>query len=596
MSVLYLWLPTDPERRAESVLQGMQKALRAHPAQRASEWCLPGLGVGVLECDPCGTLPALDPLQVGARHSFWVVGEVFAGGEVVEVAGPEESRRLEFRTRLFDALSTKGFQRLESLDGEYLLVHWDAHLRTLTLANDRFGGLPLYWAQSREGIAIAGGVRGVLVAPGVEAKPDPEALREAITFGGFRLGDRTNVAGVQMVPGGTVLIVREGTVEARRYWRYGQIPPRAPEPRTRLLEEAGALWERAIRRRLDSCERPGQTLSGGLDSRAILAEAAPGARSWAAITYGIPGCDDARLAERAARAVGARWRFLDLYRNRPEDWLTARSRHIQRTDGLIDLGDLMHVDTIEVQAEEMHVHFSGYVGDAVCGPTFSDIETVDDLYRTLPFYGTGLGMSGTEAHQRVLHMVDALEGAHLRYVVYENKLPQSTNRWTAAWRPWIRVRKPFLDYELFDFWQGLPTCVRREERLYERLLLARYPKLFARIPNQRTGVPVLAPDWRRQLRRTARFALRKLRISTAARRYRDDRGHSGGEIRARIEETILGHGALCCEILDRRKVKDLVRAWFDHGRAPEQVIGALYVYESYHRDLISYLGARSSVS
>jgi hypothetical protein len=284
---------------------------------------------------------------------------------------------------------------------------------------------------------------------------------------------------------------------------------------------------------------------------------------------------------------------VDLY-DRAEDWLAARSRHIQHTDGLIDLGDLMHVDTIEVQAEEMHVHFSGYVGDAVCGPTFSDIETVDDLYRTLPFYGTGLGMSGTEAHQRVLQMVDGLEGAHLRYVVYENKLPQSTNRWTAAWRPWVRVRKPFLDYQLFDFWQGLPTYVRREERLYERLLLARYPELFARIPNQRTGVPVLAPNWKRQLNRTARFTLRKLKISTGVRQYRNDLGHSGREIRARIEETILQNDALCCEILGRQKVKDVVRAWFEHGRAPEQVIGALYVYESYHRNLIAYLRAAGS--
>src|SRR3990172_6596032 len=155
MSVLYVWIPTEPERPVESVLQGMRKALRANPSQRASEWSLPGLAVGIPECDPCGTLPDLDPVRIGDRHFFWVVGEVFAGGKLLEVAGPEESRRLEFRSRLFEALSTRGFEGLESLDGEYLLVHWDGHLRTMTLANDRFGGLPIYVAQSREGIAIA---------------------------------------------------------------------------------------------------------------------------------------------------------------------------------------------------------------------------------------------------------------------------------------------------------------------------------------------------------------------------------------------------------------------------------------------------------
>jgi hypothetical protein len=251
----------------------------------------------------------------------------------------------------------------------------------------------------------------------------------------------------------------------------------------------------------------------------------------------------------------------------------------------------MHVETVSVQAEEMHVHLSGYIGDAVCGPTFLDIETVDDLYRTLPYYGTGLGMSGAEAHERILQLVRNLDGAHARYAVYENKLPQSTNRWTASWRPWIRVRKPFLDYEVFDFWQGLPTRIRGEERLYERFLLARYPSLFRRIPHQKTGVPVLSPKWRRQLTRTVRFALRKTKISKSPRQYHDDLGHSGGGIRERIEETILGNASLCCEILDRPRVSDLVRAWFQHGSAPDQVIGALYVYERYHRDLAAHLRA-----
>jgi hypothetical protein len=151
------------------------------------------------------------------------------------------------------------------------------------------------------------------------------------------------------------------------------------------------------------------------------------------------------------------------------------------------------------------------------------------------------------------------------------------------------VLKPFLDYQLLDFWLGLPNHVRREERLYERFLLAQYPNLFRGIPHQKTGVPVLTPDWRRQLTRTVRFALRKMKVSRSPRQYHDDLGHSGGGIRERIEETILGNGSICCEILERPKVTDLVRAWFQHGSAPDQVIGALYVYELYHRDLTAHL-------
>ena len=101
----------------------------------------------------------------------------------------------------------------------------------------------------------------------------------------------------------------------------------------------------------------------------------------------------------------------------------------------------------------------------------------------------------------------------------------------------------------------------------------------------------MTPGWNRQIRRTLRFALRRTGLSRSPRSYHDDLGHSGRGIRERIEETILGSGSLCCEILERPKVAELVRAWFQNGKAPDQAIGALYVYERYQRDLAQHLSA-----
>ena len=217
----------------------------------------------------------------------------------------------------------------------------------------------------------------------------------------------------------------------------------------------------------------------------------------------------------------------------------------------------------------MHVHFSGYVGDAICGPTFSDIETVQDLYRTLPYYGTGLGMTGAEAHERILQLV---------------------RTWTALTRARRSTRTSYRSPRIAGPHRGgpgsecanrssttsssisgtvFPPRIRGEERLYERLLLARYPKLFRSIPHQKTGVPVLAPRLRRELTRTLRYALRKTRISRGPRQYHDDLGHTGGTIRQRIEETILGEGSLCCEILERKKVaSSLARGSKKEGSRP----------------------------
>jgi hypothetical protein len=44
-------------------------------------------------------------------------------------------------------------------------------------------------------------------------------------------------------------------------------------------------------------------------------------------------------------------------------------------------------------------------------------------------------------------------------------------------------------------------------------------------------------------------------------------------------------------VFGRQAVTSVVRDWFERHHGPTQVIGALYVFESYHRDLAATLRA-----
>ena len=77
------------------------------------------------------------------------------------------------------------------------------------------------------------------------------------------------------------------------------------------------------------------------------------------------------------------------------------------------------------------------------------------------------------------------------------------------------MRKPFTDHAFFDFFQGLPARVRGEQALYARWLHERYPACFRRIPNQKTGLPLLAPGWRLQVERARRFGWRQVQPALA---------------------------------------------------------------------------------
>jgi hypothetical protein len=404
-----------------------------------------------------------------------------------------------------------------------------------------------------------------------------------------------------MVDGATLQTVVNGRRSASAYWTWSDIGEERVDDVRDVVPMVHDRWQKAVARRTSDRARYGQTLSGGLDSRAILAEAGRGPE-WTAITYGIPGCDDARYAERAAAAQGVTWLFCELYRG---DWLRARSSHIQATDGLIELGDLMHLESLSVQRQRFDIHLSGYIGDVVSGPTFASVRNADDVLSALPWYGASISLPHERAKACAQQLIDALHGAPPRFALYANKLPQSTNRWSAAWRPWLRVRKPFVDYAFFDLCQALPSAIRLEGRLHERWLRAAYPRSFASIPNQKTGMPVLTPEWRVQLERVRRGARARLiqwvpelwRPAPRVRSYHDNGRfwRAPGAIEA-IVTPILRPDSLSIGIFGRAAVTTLVERWKAAAAAPAQVIGAMYVFETYHAALARVLadaGARA---
>jgi hypothetical protein len=573
--MLFGWLPRDPSADAAPTVASMARALRASTRQRGHSSVERGFAIGTLGLASYGDGPSnAEPARAGDRYSLWMVGEAFewpSGGGT----SATQSQMLAFRQRLLAAYLDRGPAALRDLDGEYHVAIWDRSARRLAIFNDRFGALPLYWTCTPAGVAFAGGVRGVLLAPGVRIEPDTDAITEAVTFGGFRLGTRTNVRDVSMLPGSSVLSADGARAGVSRYWSWSEIPAGSRRPIDDVVSELRHEWTRAVSARLEGAVRPGLTLSGGLDSRAILAESVRHGRIHA-VTYGVPESDDVRIARRAARAAGAEWTLHPLYDGSNPGWLDRRVAHIQATDGLVDLVDLMHVEAIDDLCAHADLNLSGYIGDAVTGPTFNDVSTPEAVVLALPYYGGVLGMEWGAALERITPLVNELGPARARFALFEHKLPQSTNRITAALRPHIRVRRPFVDYRVFELAQSQPAITRGADRLHERWLRSTYPACFGRIPHQKTGVPPLTPEWRRVARRAARYAWRRGLGALAA---------AGAPV----------VDSISCEVFGRDRVKNVVDAWFERLAAPTQVIGALFVYETYHRDLAATLRSARAV-
>ena len=599
--MLFGWLTSDAGD-AGPVISSMSAALRSSDGECLKLWPMGVFGIGVLERPFTDEKSLPEPVLRPDGYMLWMTGEAFEWPSS-ELRSAAESRTATFRSRLLDALVERGGAAIADLDGEYQIALWNRCTRTLQLFNDRFGALPLYVASSPQGCAFGGGVRGVLMAPGVSTEPDVEAIREAVSFGGYRLGGRTNVRDVRMVPSASVVTVSPERTSTVRYWTWSQLPDSNATDERAVIAEAQELWRDAIARRIAGSHRPGLMLSGGLDSRAILAEASRQRQVVRAVTYGVPSSDDVKIARRAAGVAGADWRLFPLYAT---GWLERRASRISETDGLIDLVDLMHTEPFETIDGVFDLYLSGYIGDVVAGSTWFFEESPRDLLSKLPYYGGALGVPYEKALELAEEMIRSTPGAP-RFAIYEHKASQSINRITAAARPHVVVRRPFVAYRFFELCQRLPKAWRTGHQWRERWLVSAYPQLFTSIPNQQTGVPPQSSRIRRDITRAVRHASRRIARRAAAaglpitvpeRSYHpDERFWSQPSERSQIESTILRPGSISCELFGRARVAQTVRDFFERAASPVQVIGALYVFERYHQDLARSLGsARSEVT
>jgi len=195
---------------------------------------------------------------------------------------------------------------LDRVDGMFALAIWNDERRQLTCACDRFGEKPLLWAESNGRLVFASGLRALLISRPDLGDADPAALGPYLGRGVMPTADRTFVRDVRRLPAAHVLRYREGAVTISRYWSpvRVKVPERYEEARDRLRE----LLVASISRRLRSDVPVGTSLSGGVDSSAVVGLAAliAGDHRRHAFTARFPGYerDEWRYAEMVARSAG----------------------------------------------------------------------------------------------------------------------------------------------------------------------------------------------------------------------------------------------------------------------------------------------------
>ena len=162
-----------------------------------------------------------------------------------------------------------GVECLSRLRGMFAFAIWDEPRRRLLIARDRLGKKPVFYTTDSDGIAFASEPKAFLADPSFSSTPNPVALSAYLTYQ-YVPAPMSAFEGVHKLPPAHYLLVEDGCVTVRRYWKlsYGN---KRNITEAEAVDELRSRLREAVRIRLVSDVPLGAFLSGGIDSSAIVA-------------------------------------------------------------------------------------------------------------------------------------------------------------------------------------------------------------------------------------------------------------------------------------------------------------------------------------
>jgi asparagine synthase (glutamine-hydrolysing) len=449
-------------------------------------------------------------------------------GSAAEVAaGAAQNRAAAVVSSLYERYGPKF---AACLDGTFCAAILDRNRRRLILASDLVGSYPIYWTTTGDALVFASELRALLRHPEVRRSLNPAAVGDYLTFG-FPLGVKTVADGVNLLPAGSTLVFEydTGSVTIDRYasiidslepWRGSQ---------QEYLETVHDAFTRAVGRALSGPYRFGLSLSGGLDSRAILSAVNGQTASLHTYTLGVRGCADQVIAERLAAISGTSHDFFELTEEYLHGFLPGLREMVRLTDGMYLSHGLTEMLALKFLSKSpISVLLRGHGGElaktSLAWPlqTDSQICSLTSTQDLVHFLLTRRNYLSAHVSWRDLftdawyaQVKDAarasltesigsvpLTPAELCSYLY---LTEHHRRVTVAslelFRQSVEVRLPFVDAEFLKLLFRAPARWRENTGIHRRLTST--SPLLAKVRNSNTGAPVDAD-------RTLAFVLDKL--------------------------------------------------------------------------------------
>ncbi len=257
--------------------------------------------------------------QMPLRNERGDVTLIFSGEEFAE---PGTAHRLKQQGHTLEEngrsylvhLSEEDSTFPASLNGRFHGIRTDRTHKTTTLFNDRYGMHRIYYHQAKDGFYIAAEAKAILKVRPELRNSDSRGIGELIACGCV-LENRTLFDGIHVLPAGSAWTFQNAELKEKgAYFQPREWEDQSPLEPEAYYQELRKVFSQNLPRYFNGPERVAMSLTGGLDTRMMMAWQKPSPGTLPCYSFGgmYRDCQDVVVARKVAQACGQSYQVISV--------------------------------------------------------------------------------------------------------------------------------------------------------------------------------------------------------------------------------------------------------------------------------------------
>ena len=357
-----------PRPRAEAELLQMVEALCHHPSYVTGTWMDEAAGVYVGWAARKDSFADGMPLANEGKNQVLIFsGEEYpepgtaerlrAAGHDVDPVGPSYLVHLAEEDSQFPA----------SLNGRFHGLLTDRARGTATLFNDRYGMHRVYYSETQDAFYFAAEAKAILKVRPELRSADARGLGEFVACGCV-LENRTIFKDIHALPPGSAWQFRNGAVQNKNsYFVPSEWENQTPLDPEAYYQELRQVFSRNLPRYFSGREKIGVSLTGGLDTRMIMAWWKGEPQSLPSYTFGGPfrECQDVIIARQVAQICRQPHQVIPVGKEFLSGFPAYAERTVYLSDGCAAVGRAADLYANQIASAIAPVRMTGNYGSEI---------------------------------------------------------------------------------------------------------------------------------------------------------------------------------------------------------------------------------------